>query len=170
MVDKDLARLPSVSVDSLNWLPSVPAVYFAMNTEGPFYIGQTVNLYNRWHNHEGMPLFANKGVQEIRWIAVDNPSDRLALEKLLIKSYAPAMNIQFKGRFTPKPEPASTSKEKKLTVRDLEQAEKTLWWVSIIRDNGRERRQARMTSRKRSADDHYEFSDYYKDLYENLVD
>lgn len=49
---KALQRLPSCPVTSRCLLPSVSAIYFLLRADECLYVGQSVNLRNRWATHE----------------------------------------------------------------------------------------------------------------------
>lgn len=82
---------PSVTLDSIRFLPSMPGIYFALSDQKVLYIGQSTNIQERWKKHHKYnELKSWKGVR-IHFI----PSDGRPLldqEAEWISAFSPPLN------------------------------------------------------------------------------
>ena len=60
----------------------------------PFYIGQTQSFAERFPTHETWPAAARLGAIRIHAMTVQDARSRVEIERELIHSYQPALNVQ----------------------------------------------------------------------------
>jgi DNA-binding Xre family transcriptional regulator len=89
--------LPSVPLEDRRQLPTVPCIYFAIDSQGTVqYIGQTKNPRNRWAQHHRHDQLEEMGGVRIAYVHVD--VDLLEpVEAALIDWFNPPLN----GTLTP---------------------------------------------------------------------
>jgi hypothetical protein len=91
----DIQALPSVRFDDRKALPSLPAIYFAIDGDGRvLYIGKAVRLSQRWvgqSHHRHKQLVGVPGVR-IAWLTVDDPALLDSIEEACIAHFSPALN------------------------------------------------------------------------------
>ena len=87
-----LGYLPSLAFEHRRDLPPVPAVYFVLDAQrNVMYIGQTVNLRDRWKAHH-RALQMERGGYRIHWRGVTDEQERLDAERQSIKYFRPPWN------------------------------------------------------------------------------
>ncbi|MGL4618724.1 MAG: ribbon-helix-helix domain-containing protein [Chroococcidiopsis sp.] len=90
----DLAKLPTVALEQTSQLPSIPSIYFAVDSKGVIqYIGRSVNLNARWLKHHRQAQLERLGGVRIAWITTDNPNLLPKLESDLVIRFKPALNF-----------------------------------------------------------------------------
>ena len=62
----------------------------------PFYIGQTQNFSKRLPTHEDWPEAQRLGATHVHAMTMKNPEMRAEIERDLIQSYQPALNVQLR--------------------------------------------------------------------------
>ncbi len=82
--------LPSLHLSERRSLPRCKAIYFVIDGDIVLYIGQTVNLAQRWANHHRLNQF--KSNPHIAWLKCDDESLLLESEKALINYFSPPLN------------------------------------------------------------------------------
>jgi len=89
----DPLALPSLPLGERSQLPNCPAIYFVLDGEQILYIGQTVNLAQRWAtHHRWSELKALKSSGRIAWLECSEVSLLSEIETALINHFAPPMN------------------------------------------------------------------------------
>ncbi|MEO0844027.1 MAG: GIY-YIG nuclease family protein [Cyanobacteria bacterium J06643_5] len=80
--------LPSLSLNERKQLPSCSAIYFVMQGDCVLYIGQTINLAQRWATHNRLKQFA-KMVGDIRvaWLECSDTNLLRKVEAALIEQF-----------------------------------------------------------------------------------
>lgn len=85
--------LPSLPLKMRSQLPKVPAVYFVIAEDNQIiYIGQSVNLAQRWIHHHRRAEFADTAKAQIAWLEVSDTNSRVSLESSLIAHFQPSLN------------------------------------------------------------------------------
>jgi hypothetical protein len=84
--------LPSAEIEERKTLPSIEAIYLVWTSDKLLYVGQTVNLYERFKNHHRLVEFLNCSAR-IAWFDPDG-CDRLEVEAILIDVLCPELNRQ----------------------------------------------------------------------------
>ncbi len=64
----DPAVLPSLPLDERSALPDTPAIYFVMAGDTVIYVGQSVNLRQRWLAHHRLQQLNEHGGCRIAWM------------------------------------------------------------------------------------------------------
>lgn len=87
-----------------NLLPELPGIYLVFAGESVLYIGQTVNLRNRWRAHHRHSAALQAGADKVRWIDASGMTDeeRAQREADLITSHLPLLCRETTDR-APKP-------------------------------------------------------------------
>jgi hypothetical protein len=94
----DPLTLPSLPLGERSHLPKHPAVYFVLDGERILYIGQTVNLAQRWApHHRWNELKALKSSVKIAWLECSEVKLLSEIETALINHFAPPMNGKVSG-------------------------------------------------------------------------
>ncbi len=89
----DLFSLPYLSLSEKRNLPSCPAVYFALSSQGRvLYIGRSVDIRERLRSHHRVPLLEALGGVKIAWLEQRNSIALPRLERTLIKYFNPPLN------------------------------------------------------------------------------
>lgn len=88
----DLSELPAVSLTCRSSLPSMPCIYFAIDSLGAVqYIGKTVNAQQRWTQHHRYKQLKEIGGVRIAYLLIE--SDLLTkVESALIAWFKPPLN------------------------------------------------------------------------------
>lgn len=85
--------LPHLPLTDLKQLPARPAVYFALKDEQVLYIGQSVNLQQRWTtHHRWQQLVKTEGDIRIAWLECSDISLLTEIERALIEHFIPPLN------------------------------------------------------------------------------
>lgn len=89
----DLSTLPYVALSERNALPSTSGIYFAIDSEGTVqYIGLSKNIQHRWlQHHRYNELQSINGIR-IAYLAVDDETLLLNIERALIAWFNPVLN------------------------------------------------------------------------------
>ena len=92
MTELNLKSLPSLSLGECAQLPPIPAIYFAIDSQGKVqYIGKSVNIQQRWTQHHRATQLKTLG--EIRIAYLQTEPDLLdEVEQALIKQWDPLLN------------------------------------------------------------------------------
>jgi hypothetical protein len=86
-------ELPSILLKDRCKLPRISAVYFLLSEDKIQYIGQTVNLKNRWAGHHHMySQFQLDLNAKIAWLEISSRDFLLEAEDSLIKWFNPLFN------------------------------------------------------------------------------
>lgn len=103
ITEVDPLALPSLSLAEHSRLPSCPAIYFVLQENRILYIGQTVNLTQRWATHNRLKQFANMvGDVRIAWLECSDTNLLLKIESALIEQFKPELNGQSTGFARPR--------------------------------------------------------------------
>lgn len=93
------ADLPAIPLAERAALPDTPAVYFVMAGDTVLYIGQSVNVRQRWGAHHRLQQLNEYGACRIAWMAVDDAGLLDDLERACIAHFEPVLNgTGFPGR------------------------------------------------------------------------
>ncbi|MHC5756067.1 MAG: helix-turn-helix domain-containing protein [Nostoc sp.] len=85
--------LPSVLLNERSRLPKVSGIYFAAtDSEGVLYIGQSVNIRQRWVNHERRYQLSKIKNVHLYWLEVADRSLLKVIEEALIEKFSPPLN------------------------------------------------------------------------------
>jgi excinuclease UvrABC nuclease subunit len=88
----DLSTLPSVALEAKSDLPTQSAIYFAIDSQGTIqYIGQSVNVNQRWQGHHRTKALKALGGVRIAYLTLDTDLLR-EVEFALIKYFNPPLN------------------------------------------------------------------------------
>lgn len=87
-------NLPSLNLIDKQKLPEYSAIYFAVVSGQVLYVGQAVNLRNRWQNHHRLPqLEAINRRCQVKLFWINCLSTELNdLERQYIQFYCPTLN------------------------------------------------------------------------------
>lgn len=72
-------------------LPEIPGVYFVFTRTNLLYIGQTSNLFRRFHTHSHSKEFEKLGAELITWLNI-KPEDLKRIEGIFIYKLEPDLN------------------------------------------------------------------------------
>ncbi len=86
------ADLPSLPLDERKALPDTPAIYFVLAADTVLYIGQSVNVRQRWLAHHRFAQLNEYGGCRIAWMTVDDASLLDDLERACIAHFSPILN------------------------------------------------------------------------------
>jgi GIY-YIG catalytic domain-containing protein len=87
----NLETLPAVSLENRKRLPQTAGIYFAIDAAGAVqYIGQSINLRQRWKGHPCQGYIANGG--RIAYLEVSDPTLLKEIETALIQWFEPPLN------------------------------------------------------------------------------
>jgi len=84
--------LPSLPLDERRELPDTAAIYFVLAGDTVLYIGQSVNVRQRWLAHHRLAQLNEHGGCRIAWMTVDGVSLLNELEQACIAHFQPALN------------------------------------------------------------------------------
>lgn len=86
-------KLPSLPLAERSHLPSCPAIYFVMQDNCILYIGQTVNLTQRWTAHHKWSQLVKMDVPiRIAWLECSDKILLTQIEAALISQFTPKLN------------------------------------------------------------------------------
>lgn len=95
----DPLALPYVAMSELRYLPECAGIYFAIEENNIVaYIGQSVNIYNRWRGHHVQGSLCDlsdlESARRVRlaWMAVSSVDQLDSLERALIRRFRPRLN------------------------------------------------------------------------------
>ncbi len=87
---------PSVEYGKRNLLPAIAGVYCVMSSGGnPLYIGQSMNICQRWKGHHLRRQLKTGASLRIAWRETFSEMGRLKMEALLIRRHQPKLNVNF---------------------------------------------------------------------------
>jgi hypothetical protein len=90
-----LTLLPRLPLTQLKELPRISAIYFALAGTGEvLYIGKAKNLFQRWQVHHRKKQLGSFEGAFLAWLEVTDTSLLEQIEKALIESFAPRLNVQ----------------------------------------------------------------------------
>ncbi len=115
--------LPSLPLSRKGELPEISAVYFSLSEQGEIlYIGQAVNLKNRWLNHHRLKeLVAQIHPVRVAWIEVQEESALTPLESALISHFNPSLNGKKKSHlYHPQPLADDRLAEIKVSITEID--------------------------------------------------
>jgi len=92
-----LAALPSLPIEDRHALPDTAAIYVVLAGDTVLYVGQSVNVRQRWLAHHRLKQLNERGACRIAWLTVDDTSLLDELERACIAHFAPVLN----GEVTP---------------------------------------------------------------------
>lgn len=128
---------PSCPIDSRCYLPSASAIYFLMRGDECLYVGQSINLRNRWNAHEKLAEVGEGESLRLAW--QPTPERHLdAVERKMISVLKPRYNYNLMPR-TPKV-PCVAYSMRMATLTTSEAAERlgvTRWRVNALITSGR---------------------------------
>lgn len=85
--------LPSVSLEERLHLPTIPCIYFVIDSTGVVqYIGKSVNSKARWASHHKLDQVSNLDKPRIAWLEVSDNSLLQSIESALIQWFNPPLN------------------------------------------------------------------------------
>jgi hypothetical protein len=87
-----LTMLPSLPLDERRDLPDTPAIYVVMAGDTVLYVGQSVNLRQRWLAHHRFAQLNERGGCRIAWMQVEDASLLDELERACIAHFHPVLN------------------------------------------------------------------------------
>ncbi len=88
----NLDALPFVEFSNRELLPSLTAVYFAINSQSEvLYVGKSVSLNSRWRYHHRLKILSELGCTKIAWI-VSTRLNYSSLELEMISLFNPPVN------------------------------------------------------------------------------
>ena len=128
----NLSTLPSVLLANRKQLPPILGIYFAINSLGVVqYIGQSVNIRNRWLNHHRQSELDVVGNVSIAYLEVSEPSLLSEIEWALIEYFHPPLNglTRKPSRVKPKAELAKLSQ---VRVKNFNQKTSIKWKLSEV--------------------------------------
>lgn len=89
----NLSALPSLPLANRKQLPPILGIYFAIDSLGVVqYIGQSVNIRNRWLRHHRQSQLEAAGNIRIAWAEVSESSLLNQIEQALIDYFDPPLN------------------------------------------------------------------------------
>ncbi len=86
------AALPSLPLEERKALPDTAAVYFVLAGDTMLYIGQSVNVRQRWHAHHRFAQLNEYGGCRIAWMHVDDARLLDDLEEACRTHFRPILN------------------------------------------------------------------------------
>ena len=86
------ADLPSLPLDERAALPGTPAIYFVLAGDTVLYIGQSVNMRQRWLAHHRFAQLDERGGCRIAWMEVSDTGLLDELERACIAHFSPLLN------------------------------------------------------------------------------
>lgn len=89
----NLLELPSLPLECYKTLPKCAAVYMVLSSENKvLYIGQSVNIQNRWRSHHRRKRLIKIPGLRIAWLQVSDFSLLESIELALIQFFTPKLN------------------------------------------------------------------------------
>ena len=92
----DVFSLPFTEINQPSNLPNHSGLYFVISNKQLLYVGKSINLHNRWKQHEKHKEFCQFHNCKISWMR-RHPEDIDEYEKELIKKLVPPLNKTFNG-------------------------------------------------------------------------
>jgi len=89
-----LADLPSLPLDERKALPDAPAIYLVLAGDTVLYIGQSVNVRQRWLAHHRFAQLNEYGGCRIAWMQVNDARLLDELERACVAHFSPLLNNQ----------------------------------------------------------------------------
>lgn len=86
------ADLPAIPLAERAALPDTPAIYFVLAGDTVLYVGQSVNVRQRWLAHHRLQQLNEHGGCRIAWLMVDDTSLLDEMERACIAHFRPALN------------------------------------------------------------------------------
>jgi len=86
------SALPSVPLDERSALPDTAAIYFVIEGDTVLYVGQSINLHQRWLAHHRLTQLNEYGGCRIAWMQVDDADLLDELERACIEHFSPVLN------------------------------------------------------------------------------
>lgn len=118
----DFNTLPSLPLSNKKALPEVTCIYLAIDSLGSVqYVGQSINLRQRWANHHRFSQLAELDVC-ITWIEVSKPELLNEIESALIEWFDPPLNEALKTGYV----------RKRKNQRDLSTPCRIIWRLKNI--------------------------------------
>jgi predicted GIY-YIG superfamily endonuclease len=87
-----LSELPNISLVDKRHLPSCQCVYLVCQDDQVLYIGQSLNLVNRWKQHHHYATLKVMEDVKIAWIEISDRSLLREIESALIEWFKPTLN------------------------------------------------------------------------------
>lgn len=97
-MDIDVYSLPSLPLVNLSQLPKCSCIYFVMHDSRTIYIGQTINLADRWTGHHKLSQLTKLNDAVIAWLECTNPNLLVEIESVMIQHFQPELNKQGQGK------------------------------------------------------------------------
>lgn len=94
----DVHRLPSLPLVNLSQLPKCSCIYFVMHNSRIIYIGQTINLADRWTGHHKLSQLTKLNDTIIAWLKCSDQSLLVEIESAMIQHFQPKLNKQGGGK------------------------------------------------------------------------
>ncbi len=96
--------LPSLALADRKRLPNCVAVYFVLDGESVVYVGRSVSLVRRWHNHHLLTRLQSRGAEiRLAWLECSEPALLPGIEAALIEWFDPKFNRRVKPKGNPRP-------------------------------------------------------------------
>lgn len=128
----NLSALPSVPLSNRKQLPSILGIYFAIDSLGVVqYIGQSINIRNRWLNHHRQSELNVVGNVSIAYLEVSEPSLLSEIEWALIEYFNPPLNRLKRQPSGVKPK-AELVEPSQARVKDFNQKTLIRWRLNEI--------------------------------------
>lgn len=86
------AALPSLPLAERKALPDAPAIYLVLAGDAVLYVGQAINVRQRWAVHHRLKQLNAHGGCRIAWMQVDDVSLLDEMERACIAYYDPPLN------------------------------------------------------------------------------
>lgn len=94
----DVHNLPSLPLVNLSQLPKCSCIYFVMHNSCIIYIGQTINLADRWTGHHKLSELTKLNDAVIAWLECSDQSLLVEIESAMIQHFQPELNKQGQGK------------------------------------------------------------------------
>lgn len=128
----NLSALPSVPLINRKQLPPILGIYFAIDSLGVVqYIGQSINIRNRWVNHHRQSELKVVGNVSIAYLEVSEPSLLSEIEWALIEYFNPPLNRLKRQPSGVKPK-AELAEPSQARVKDFNQKTSIIWKLNEI--------------------------------------
>jgi len=86
------SALPSLPLDERYDLPDTAAIYFVLADNTVLYIGQSINVRQRWAAHHRLKQLNERDGCRIAWMTVDDAGLLDELERACIAHFQPMLN------------------------------------------------------------------------------
>lgn len=102
LTDINPLTLPSLPLHERSQLPSVPGIYFVLDTFGQVqYIGRSINIRQRWISHHRYLELEGMEFVSIAWLELSDSSLLEDVESALIEYFSPFLNERPVYKFRP---------------------------------------------------------------------